>query len=107
MDYTYFMAGLIALVVGLVAGVVFVTSRGRSKLRLLAIASGIAFVLDWALLINWKHGGEMSVELFLSDVLFFAIYSIIGCMMGVSPALVARYLWRKYPRPSNSNRNTT
>jgi len=107
MDYTYFVAGFIALIVGFVAGVVFVVSKGKSKRRLFTIASSIAFVLDWALLINWRQAGEFSPIILLFDFWFFAIYSVVGSVIGAAPLLMARYLWRMRPgqrvRSQNSN----
>jgi len=94
MDFTYFIAGFIAIVVGLVAAVVFVAFKGKSSQRLFAAASAVAFALDWVLLIKWAHIGDVPAAIFLSDFLFFAISSLIGCMIGAFPVLLIRFLWR-------------
>ncbi|MDQ2861991.1 MAG: hypothetical protein M3T55_14995 [Pseudomonadota bacterium] len=97
MDFTYFVAGFIALVVGLVAGIVFVIIKGRSKRRLIATGSVVAVALDAALLINRTHIGEASAALILVDCLVFTIYSVVGCAIGTLPALLARSAWRSRP----------
>lgn len=108
MDFTYFIAGFIAIVVGFVAGAVFVALKGKSILRLFAAASALAFALDWALLFNWAHIGDApaaEVRLVLRyDLLFFAIYSVIGCVIGAFPLLLVRYLWRRRPGQDRSQR---
>lgn len=104
MDITYFVAGFIALVIGLVAGVVFVIIRGKSTLRLIAAASAIAVVLDGALLIDWSHIGEAPVWIIVIDCLVFTTYSIVGCTAGAFPALAARSAWRnRSSKDANSN----
>jgi len=93
MDFTYFIAGIIAIVVGFVVGVMFVAFKGKSSLRLIAVAFAIAFALDWILLINWAHNADAPATILLSDFLFFAVYSFIGCMIGAFPLLLGRALW--------------
>ncbi|MEO7384418.1 MAG: hypothetical protein ABIU18_05745 [Novosphingobium sp.] len=97
MDFTYFIAGFIALIIGLTAGAVFIAFKGKSKRRLFAAASAVAFALDWVLLINWAHIADAPAVILLFDLLFFAIYSIIGCVIGALPTLLIRYLWRNRP----------
>ena len=98
MDFTYIIAGFLAIVVGFAAGCVFVAFKGKSSLRLFAVASATAFALDWLLLINWAHVGEVPVIILVSDFAFFAIYSLIGCLIGASPPLLVRYIWRVWSR---------
>lgn len=98
MDFTYIIAGFIAIIVGFVAGAVFVAFKGKSNLRLIAVASAIAFALDCVLLVSWAHISDAPAIILLADFVFFAIYSIIGCMIGAFLPLLVRYLWRARPR---------
>ena len=83
MDFTYFIAAFIALVVGFLASLVVVLIGGRSKAGLLVSAFLAALVTNGIVLINWAALGEMSVGFLLLDFIFIAIYSLAGSMMGV------------------------
>jgi hypothetical protein len=96
MDFTYYYAGFIGLIVGAVAGATFVLIRGRSKRRLLATALIVASALNAALLINWAHVGDLPPAFLLLDFIFIAGYSCVGCILGASPSLLARLAWRKW-----------
>ena len=95
MDYTYYMVGIIALIVGFVAGLVFVILKRTSKRRLFATAFALAMLLSGALLINWAHIGDTPPVFILADIVFFSLYSLVGCVIGASPFLLARFAWRK------------
>lgn len=95
MDFTYFFAGFIGLVVGLLAAIIFAARKGVSKRRLIFIATAIAVALDGALLISWPHITASDAAVLLFDLLFFILYSVVGCTLGALPVLLARYVWRR------------
>jgi len=95
MDFTYYFVGFTALIVGFVAAIVFVLIKGRSKRRLFLTAFAIAIVLSGAWLINWAHLEEASAAFILVDLVFFALYSLIGSAIGATPTLLLRLVWRK------------
>lgn len=98
MDFTFFIAGLIAMVVGFIASIVFIARNGKSFLRLIAVSAAIAFVLDWLLLINWTLISSMTGLILLLDTVFFALYSVIGCSIGALPLFLLRFAWRFFGR---------
>jgi len=95
MDLTYFVALGLALVIGLVAAVIFVARQGQSKRRLLAWAVLVSAIADFVLLIDWSYVGEYPLWILAIDLFFFAIYGFVGCALGALPVLLLRKLLRK------------
>ena len=95
MDFTWIIAGLIALIVGFLAGWVFVLIRGQSKFRLIVSALLVSLGLNGYALINWDHVDDVTLDFLLLDFAVIAAYSLVGCIVGTLPAVTARYIWRK------------
>jgi len=93
-DFTYFLAGFLSLLIGFLGAVVFVLTRGRSYLRLLGITVVISLIADFALLLDWSRTDDMTAELLLTDLAFFTVYAFVGCIIGSLPVLGSRQLYR-------------
>lgn len=107
MDFTYFIAAFIGLVIGFVAGLIFVSVKGRSTIRLMGMALAASLVVDALLLINWANIGDETVGFLLLDFAFIATYSLAGCFIGALPALAVRSIWRWHKRRGGLGPNQT
>jgi hypothetical protein len=96
MDYTYFVAGFLALLVGFVGAAIFVTVGGNSLRRLLMATMGVTLATDFALLLDWSRTDQMTLGFLLTDLAFFALYAVVGCAIGAAPLLVGRKLLRSF-----------
>lgn len=99
MDFTYFVAGLIGVVVGFVTALIFIALKLGGKLRLLATAAIISLILAGFFLIDWTRIGSVPPGFLAADLGIIAIYILVGCFVGMSPPLVIRRLWRVIRRP--------
>jgi hypothetical protein len=99
MDFTYFVALGLALVIGFVAAVIYVTRGGQSRRKLFGWALLASVAADFALLIDWTYVTEYPLWMFGLDLIFFVIYGLIGCAIGASPVLFVRRLFRKPTNP--------
>lgn len=95
MDFTYFVAGFIAVVVGAVSGSLFLLVRGESFWRLLAVMVTITVLVDFALLLDWSRVEHMTTALLLTDMGFFTVYALVGCSLGALPLLATRGVYRR------------
>ncbi|QKG70598.1 hypothetical protein [Erythrobacter mangrovi] len=95
MDFTYIVAGIISVVVGVVGGSVFLLVQGQTFWRLLATTVPVAVVLDLALLLDWSRVEPITTSFLLTDLAFFTAYSLVGCSIGALPLVVARRLYRR------------
>ena len=102
MDFTYIVAAFLSVVVGAVAGSLFILLKGLSFWRLLAVSVPAAIVIDFALLIDWSRMEQMTTVLLLTDFAFFTLYSLVGCSLGALPLLAGRQLYRRLRKPSIS-----
>ena len=98
MDFTYFMAAISASLVGFFASCVYVLRGRGSRRRLIAVSSVAALALNLAGLINWAHIGDLPPGFILFDFALIAAYSLIGCSIGASPALILSALWEWFRR---------
>lgn len=97
MDFTYFIAGFIGLVVGVLVSAAFVVAKARGPTwRLFAFAFLLTLVLDAILLINWSAVGRMPPAFIALDFGFISLYSLVGCLVGALPALAVRHVWRRW-----------
>jgi hypothetical protein len=55
----------------------------------------MVFVLDTVLLINWSGVEAQTFGLVLLSCQFFALYSLIGCLVGSLPVLAGQWLFKK------------
>ena len=94
MDFTYFVAGFLSLLIGFGGAIIFVAMRGRSYRRLLVTAVAIAVGADFALLLDWSHMASMTAGLLLADLMFFTLYAFAGCSLGAFPVLAGRRVVR-------------
>ncbi len=94
MDFTYFVAGFFAVVVGFVCAAIFVMEGGRSFRRLLTATVGVTLAADFALLLDWSRTDQMTVTFLLTDMAFFTLYAVFGCSIGAAPWLAGRQLFR-------------
>ena len=98
MDFTYFLALALSIVIGFASALVFIAVRGRSYLRLAGFALIVAVSADFALLVDWSHADEMTAALLFVDAAFFAVYGLIGCVVGALPVLGLRAIYRRIRR---------
>ncbi|WP_414977360.1 hypothetical protein [Brevundimonas sp.] len=101
MDVTYFIACFMGIVVGLFTGTVFVTLGLGRKRKLLAVSSAVSLLLAAVLLIDWRHTGSLPLGFVVLDLLFVAIYTVVGCGLGILPPLAVRRLVRTIRKPKN------
>ena len=99
MDFTYFAAGIFGVIVGFVAAVIFIALKLGSKRWLLATSFGISLVLAGILLFDWTRISSLSMGFLAVDLGFTAIYTLVGCFLGICPPLAVRWLWRATHRP--------
>jgi hypothetical protein len=98
MDFTYFVALALSIIIGFASALVFIAVRGRSYLRLAGFAVIAAVAADFALLIDWSHANQMTAAFLVTDAAFFAVYGLIGCFVGALPVLGLRGLYRRVRR---------
>jgi hypothetical protein len=95
MDFTYLIAGFVAIIVGVGGSVIFIIKRDRSFRLLLAWLIAVTVVIDFMLLVDWSHADSMTANLLLTDFAFFTLYALIGCPIGAVPVVAGRALYRK------------
>lgn len=98
MDFTYLLAGISALMIGLFTSCLYVLQGRGSRLRLTAVTFAASLALNGTGLINWVHVGDMPPNFLLLDFALIAAYTFIGCVIGVLPALALSALWRWHRR---------
>jgi len=97
-DFTYFIAAVVALIIGFLGSIIFAVAKGHSKRRLMALALVVALAVNFSTLINWAYVGDLSAGFLLLDFAFIAAFSFFGCALGTLPILGIRKLWRSYSR---------
>lgn len=95
MDLTYFVALGLALIVGFTGALIFVARQGHSKRRLLGWATLVSVIVDFAFLIDWTRVSEFPIALLALDLVFFTLYGVIGCALGILPVLAVRKALRR------------
>lgn len=103
MDFTYFIAAFLAVVVGFLGAIAFVIAQGQSLSRLIWSAIGITIVLDFAFLINWANVDQEALPVLFIDLAVFTIYAMVGCTIGVAPVLALRRLLKRDQQPNDDN----
>lgn len=98
MDFTYFVAFALSVIIGFASALVFIAVRGRSYLRLAAFSLIAAVAADFALLIDWSRTDEMTATFLLTDAAFFAVYGLIGGVVGALPVIGSRLIYRRFRR---------
>ena len=96
MDYTYLVAGFLALPIGFVGAAIFVMTGGTSFRRLLIATVGVTLATDFALLLDWSRTDQMTLGFLLTDLAFFALYALVGCAIGAASLLAGRKLLRSF-----------
>ena len=94
MDFTYLLAAISALMIGFFASCLYVLQGRGSKLRLIALTFAASLALNLTGLINWAHIGDLPPSFVLLDFALIASYTLIGCVLGMSPALILCALWQ-------------
>jgi hypothetical protein len=94
MDSTYIIALILSAIIGCLAASAFIAIGGRSVLRLLLVATVIAVVAEFFLLINWAAADAITWEFLLFDFAIFSVYGVFGCLAGILPVLGIRALYR-------------
>lgn len=90
MDFTYYAAFALSIVIGFVGALIFILLRGRSYWRFALVTLVAAVFADFALLVNWRYANEMTAEFLLTDAAFFAGFGIVGCAIGALPVIGTR-----------------
>ncbi|SRR5690606_3310619 len=93
MDFTYYVAFALSLVIGFVGALIFVMLKGSSYWRFALTTLLVAVFADFALLIDWSYADEMT-DVLLLDAAFFTAYGLVGCAIGAVPVLGARGIYR-------------
>jgi len=101
MDYTYFVAGFIGLVVGLVVGTVLAAMGWGGKRRLVGVSFGLSLLLNTVLLIDWTQTGSLPLGFLILDLGMIALFTLIGCAVGIVPPLAVRRLLRAARQPKS------
>ena len=101
MDFTYFFAGILSVLIGLAFAVASVALRGRSVWQIFALAVGVSVAADFAFLLNWSRVSEMTTIFLATDFLAFFVYSVVGCALGIAPVIWLRRLFRLLKRQGN------
>lgn len=96
MDFTYFVAGfIIAVVVGVIAGTIFLLAKGESFWRLMVISVPVAVIADFGLLLDFSRVEAFTIVSLLPDFGFFSLYGMVGCALGALPLIAARGVYRR------------
>lgn len=95
MDFTYFVAGFVALIVGIAGSIIFVVKRGHSFPLLFASLVAVTVVIDFMLLIDWCTADFITANFLVTDFAFFTVFALVGCSIGTIPVLAGRVLYRK------------
>jgi hypothetical protein len=85
-------------VIGFFASCLYVLLGRGSRLRLTAVTFAASLALNGAGLINWAHIGDFPPSFVLVDFALIAAYTLIGCVIGVLPALALSALWQWFRR---------
>ena len=94
MDFTYFIAAFLALIVGFCGAVLFVLQKRHSVRRLIGVAFVASLTVNGSALINWSAVGNVSLGFLLLDFALVAAYSFVGSAIGLVPPLAMRGIWR-------------
>ncbi len=91
MDFTYPIAGVIGLFVGLVGGSILGFLRLRF-LTILGLVAAVALLLDAILLINWSLVSRYSARFLAADFGIIAGMSFAGAALGILPMAIVRLI---------------
>ena len=95
MDFTYLVALVFSVVIGLVGALVFVAMRGGSYWRLASFVLLAAVAADFALLLDWSRANAFTGSLLLTDAAFFIAFGLVGGLIGALPVLGLRATCRR------------
>lgn len=98
MDFTYYVALVLALLVGGTVAVVLALVHKPLNWKAYRIAVIIAVALDFLLLVNWSALPFGEAWILLADLLFFSLYSLVGCALGMLPVKAVRAIVRRLRR---------
>lgn len=96
MDFTYYVAFALSVVIGFASALIFIALKGRSYWRFTAASLLAAVFADFALLVDWSHAREMTAIFLLTDAAIFAVYGLVGCAIGALPVIGARSVYRMF-----------
>lgn len=99
MDFTYFVAFALSVVIVFVSALIFIALKGRSYWRFSLTTLLVAVFAAFALLVDWRHANEMSAVFLLTDASFFTVYGLVGCAIGALPVIGARGIYRLVRTP--------
>ena len=94
MDFTYYVAFALSVVVGFASALAFILMRWRSYWRLVVIALLVSVAVDFALLLDWSHANDMTLGFLLTDAAVFAACGLVGCIIGSLPVVGLRGVYR-------------
>ena len=93
MDFTYFIAAFLALIVGFCGAVLFVLQKRHSVRRLIGVAFVASLTVNGSALINWSAVGNVSLGFLLLDFCSGRCLQLRGLRHRLGPASrYARYL---------------
>ncbi len=95
MDFTWLIALFIAVLVGMLRSLVAVLRKESFLWKNYFATVLMVFSLDLVLLIDWSEVEARTIGLVLLSCLFFALYSLIGCLVGSFPVLAGHWLVKK------------
>lgn len=94
MDFTYYVAFALSVLIGFVGALVFVMLKRRSYWRFALTILLVAVFADFSLLVDWSHANEMTAALLLTDAAYFTAYGLVGCAIGALPVVAAYGIYR-------------
>jgi hypothetical protein len=96
MDFTYYLAGVIALVLGAIVSAAALMLKSWGAARVLAAAFAISVAVNLTSLLDWSQLGAIGLSWLTADIALIVLYSLIGSMVGAVPMLAARNVWRRW-----------
>jgi len=98
MDFTYYVAFVLALLVGGITATVLVLARKPLNAKGYRVSVTFAVALDFLLLVNWSALPLEEAWVLSADLLFFSLYSLVGCALGMLPVKAVRAIVRRLRR---------
>lgn len=96
MDFSSpFFIPIMAALVGWFCATVFIFGDFRSHLRLFAISYAISLILNESIYGLWAMFSDAPATFVIELVSVVAAYNLIGCIAGILPILLGRYVFRK------------
>jgi hypothetical protein len=94
MDFTYFVAGLLAIPVGAAAAIWRIWNTNVSLARSFVVALLASVSLSFLVLIDWRFVDASNWGFLVADLTFFLVYGLFGCLVGLVSVALINWLYR-------------